>query len=548
MHRSCAPHHFIAAALLIAAPMLLFLPFMRLSALTFAGNLDALYYTNLLSLATQAIKSGNLWPGWLADANAGLGAPGFLLYPSLPYLLTGALTLAFPLFNDDPALRLMAGIYFAQAAGGIAAWLWLRRHFNGWAAFAGALLYALAPYKLVYLYLHVNLAQFWALAWLPLWMMAAERLGEKTGGRAMAAFALCAALTVYSHPFTFLAFAPLAGVYALWRGRGAIVPTFATLAAAGALTAALTAAYAISFVTASAWITHENFFAGKFNAINNLGHVDTLFFLPYLLIAPLAWFSLKGAGKQRRAEAIFFSAALALSYLLTMRISAPVWEAFAPMQALQFPAARLHAGMLICAIFLFSALLSSRARILALPLAVLAIGASLAGVFSRIDTVYKAAENFTPAYVQDVQRHAIMPFAGYRTQWSTLDGPEIFRRKQEFSALPFAWVHEGIGKVTAEKRFDESIDLRAYLPRGGTVIVRQFYTPGWGAIMKHSTTFLAVYPSAKHGFLQLTLPPSPDTREIRLTWDTREIRASRWISLLALLIVVFLLLPRKYRI
>src|SRR5437868_3808254 len=80
-----------------AAGIVLTLPVLILGIPFFSddGVTHAVWYTHF----SEQLSSGNLYPRWLMDMNAGLGSPAFFYYPPVPFFLTSLLR---PLFAGDP--------------------------------------------------------------------------------------------------------------------------------------------------------------------------------------------------------------------------------------------------------------------------------------------------------------------------------------------------------------------------------------------------------------------------------------------------------------
>ena len=203
----------------LLAPLALFLPLFFLSRVMFLGNRDALFYGNVPALTSDALRGGHFFTRWFADANASMGSAVMMFYPPLAYIATALFELPLAGLHLNPDTRFILGIYASQVLCGVTAFAWLKRDFRIRTAFIGSLLYVLLPYKFVYIYMHFNLAQLWALAFLPLWMLGVEKPVAGDGARAAAIFALRGAATYYSHPPTVVAFGVVPVCYTLWFAR-----------------------------------------------------------------------------------------------------------------------------------------------------------------------------------------------------------------------------------------------------------------------------------------------------------------------------------------
>ena len=168
----------------LLAPLLLLLPLFVLPKGLFLGNRDALFYNNVLALTSDALHSGHIYTRWFADANASMGSPVMMFYAPLAYMATALMELPLMGLHMDLGTSFVLGIYASQVLCGVTAFTWLKRNFSIRTALIGSLLYMLLPYKFIYIYAQINLAQLWALAFLPIWMLGAEKLVAGNGARA----------------------------------------------------------------------------------------------------------------------------------------------------------------------------------------------------------------------------------------------------------------------------------------------------------------------------------------------------------------------------
>lgn len=517
-------------------PLLLFVPVLRIDRYALFGNTDALFYTLQMKLAGQQLLMGDFWPHWLMAADAGLGAPLMYTYPPLPYLLTACLSSPLWLLGVNVGYRMLFGMYVATVASGYTSFYWLRGRFTREAALPGALLYMLLPYRLVYMYLHFNMAQLWALVWLPLWMVSCDRMLERkrfgTWG-----FALCAALVGYCHPLTLLAFGGLPVAYVLykaWRSLWLFLRLFLHLLLAGGIVAALLGAYAVTFLQAKDWIVSnggDGFTGGRFNVFVNLSHTDSVSLTAYLAIG-LMTLLLSRRVPGIPAECRFWFAVLCVLWFMTQRISAPVWHLIVPLQYLQFPVARLHSGMLVAVTFLATAFFAFRPPLKEAPwflkpaMLWVLVGAAAVLTLIRLPEAYADAKGLTPAYVQTMQERSIFPLP-YRTRWSDVNGGMIYDERDRVAAMPQARFLLGGGTVKVTHWKPGRIVLTAMVRSGYAVIaVRQRYVPAWQGFDNAAPLPITILPmehegimavALQHGRHELTLALAEDKRAKRVT-------------------------------
>jgi hypothetical protein len=403
----------------------------------------------------------------------------------------------------------------------------------------------LLPYRLVYIYLHFNLAQLWALVWLPLWLAACDRIlaGRRHG---VWAFAICAALVTYSHPLTLLAFGAVPVAYLGWLGRDRWRRTAGHLAAALALTGGLIASYAASFTEMKQWMLDSGlagsaFNGGRYSVFNNLSHVDSVLVSPYIAIAVVVLML------SRRQVDIphacrFWIATIFVLWGLTFQVSAPLWRLIRPLQSLQFPAARLHAGMLVGVVFLAGAFLAARPPPKAVPeylrpatFWILVVVGTFPVLF-RIAGVYSGAAHrgLTEDYVETMHRQDIVSPEWYHLLWSDLDGPAVYRQRTRIEAIPQAQFTSGEGDVTVQRWRPGNIVLSADVRSPfAAITVKQRYIPSWAAFDNSGPRPVTIVPSGKEGMLSFTLQHGTHDVDLRLERG-EALRAADWLSLITL--------------
>lgn len=204
---------------------------------------------------SQQLWSGELYPRWLADVNAGLGSPVFYYYAPLPYYASGLLA---PLFPSGVSVLRPLGVAsaFAVTASGLAAYVWLRGPTGTRAAAAGALVYVFAPYHLAFdLYMRDALAEVFAFVWLPLVVHFTR--GVRDGqARAAPLLATSYAALALTHLPTVVIFTPVVVCYALLTtAHGHRLRAVLKSLAALALGAGLAAVYLVPALTTQSFVT-----------------------------------------------------------------------------------------------------------------------------------------------------------------------------------------------------------------------------------------------------------------------------------------------------
>ncbi len=207
------------------------------------GGGDSPFLLQRLHQMTAALADGHFPVRWMPDANYGYGYPFYNYYAPLSIYIAAAFRFL--------GFSFVRAIHLAQLAGFVVAGLGmfhLGRRWLGsrWAGLLAAVAYTVAPFHMVNVYTRGDsLAEFWAMAFYPLVLLAAGRLfvrresDEETGrpgdwaiGRLPAAsrspslsvsiFAMAYAALILSHNISALIFSPFLLLYIIvrcWEGR-----------------------------------------------------------------------------------------------------------------------------------------------------------------------------------------------------------------------------------------------------------------------------------------------------------------------------------------
>ncbi|WP_374687362.1 hypothetical protein, partial [Promineifilum sp.] len=202
------------------------------------GGGDSPFLLQRLHQLTTALADGHFPVRWMPDANYGYGYPFYNYYAPLSIYVAAVFRFA--------GFSFVRAIHLAQLAGFVVAGLgafhlgrrWL---VSPWAGLLAAVAYTVAPFHLVNVYVRGDsLAEFWAMAFYPLVLLAADGLlgdgrpltadGRRVSGRRvarpLALFALAYAGLILSHNISALIFSPFLLLYLgmrLWQrgSRGA---------------------------------------------------------------------------------------------------------------------------------------------------------------------------------------------------------------------------------------------------------------------------------------------------------------------------------------
>jgi hypothetical protein len=301
--------------------------------------------------------SGEWYPRWLLNMNAGLGCPTFFFYAPVPYYFTSLLR---PLvFTPDPLGwdQLCLASYVGLAASGMTAYVWLKSLTSPRAALIGSLVYLIAPYHLaIDFYARFTYGEFWSFVWFPLLLYFCQKLIE---GRKVAVIglAIAQALLIMTHLPSFLVFFPVPLLYILWNPTGHTTqkPRIQTLIGFGLaviVAVGLAAIYWFPAMTTQDYVSlkptgefiETAFFGNNYLfVVHPAGRASFWIYLEVSAILTLA-FSICTFLVARRHPEIhsqrqskFWVAIAIASFLMQVPISYPVWLILPPLQKIELP-------------------------------------------------------------------------------------------------------------------------------------------------------------------------------------------------------------------
>lgn len=483
-------------------PLPLFLPYLWLDHFFFWGNVDSIFYLNTYTGYREALWRGELFPHWDAASNFGLGGLAFYSLSPLAYSLTALLSTPFHLSDEG---QFLFGIYASEVFGAWAMWHWLRGHFGTRAALAGALIYTLVPYRLVMLYTHMNLAQFWAVAFLPLLMRSAERLITREG---VLMYGLALALCFYAHPLTVFSMGPVALAYGLYRANWQWRQLARPLLWAHLLALFLTAAYLAAMLTALPWMQMQHWGSDYFSSLKNLHHIDDYFGL-YAPAAAYIFYRMHKTHPQVFREGMFWVVVLLILYVVATPLSYPLWAYVPAMNVFQFPFARLQPGMGLAVAVLGAAIIACRRREFIVPMLVILVISAVV-IELRLQLVYghHPDTGITPTIHKAARSGRVststMPQPVYFPRWSNLTWKELLENRQSYESVPRVRTVDGQAQVTLTGEGNGWLSLKAQVHSGiATFAVSQFYIPAWRVHADNKAIFLSQYPD---GRIQMALP------------------------------------------
>lgn len=519
------------------------------------GVFDAMDIPFHLKWSTQFAQqfwSGDLYPRWLQNMNAGLGSPAFFFYAPLPFYVT---SLLHPLFPNDPQNwgQLSSSVAVALIASGLTAYLWLRSIVDGKAALVGAILYMALPYHLaVNLYWRFAFAEYWALVWPPLILYFCNRL-IRGSSVAMVGIAIAYAALIMTHLPSLVAFFAVPFLYTLAIAPAQIrVKALIRFAIALALAISLAAIYWLPAMTTQDAISmnailNEGYYYGNnflFSKTASQYHAQNLW--TYLEIVAVLMLSValcaflfvwQQQSEQLQQQNYFWFIVAIVTFLMMIPVSQPIWSLLPPLQRIQFPW-RLNVVLLVAttalialAVHSFTSAISKRQQ------AVLAIGAVLTislllsnGVVIKQRLKPRPGLDLTTALKINPEEAL-----EYRPRWVPPEQLQLSALIQTSQRLAQNWTIAGQGQAQIQAWKPRHIALRSEVPTETWLTLKQFYYPGWTARLNDADRLLPVQPS-RDGLLEVKVPSGSHQINVTLEAGTAE-RIGQIISAIALLLL-----------
>jgi hypothetical protein len=493
----------------------------------------------------DAIASGNFYPGWLAESNAGYGDPSFRFYPpGLYYPLA-----LFRLVTGEWYVATLLTFALISVAGGVGIYFWARSVLPSSQAMWVGVIYALAPYHLNQLYQATMLAEWAAAAILPFVFAFLERVCARGRRRDIAGLALCYAVLVLTHlPLTVIGSLAFV-VYALVRlESGRRIQTLAKLAGAAVLGLCASSVYWVTMVTEMHWIglneIHPdtsvdyrfNFLLSTLSPDNmNVWWMNILALMTLLLSAPVVLLVRRRVWKDRpQLRPVLILTAFAL--FMALPLSRPIWQLLSPLQQTQFPWRWMTVISMGFAILTAAAmpLLDQTEKNLVRVKRIAIIGVMSVAVVFTLSHVVREAK-FFPRQEFENTLTAVRGTASIN-YWFPIWASSSPR------AMPVA-VEAGDRDVSVDSWTPEQRRFTIAAGKATEARVRTFYYPHWTALSAQQP--LSTRPD-KDGALLISLPA--DTVSVDLVFEEpRRSRVSSQVSLASVMFIGVLALPLPWR-
>jgi hypothetical protein len=520
---------------------------------------DAPLHVQRIHAMSVMLAQGELYPRWITWFHLGFGYPIFNFYPPAVFWLGGCLVnLGFTPITAFHAVAAVAWMLGSVGMYGLA-----REFIPPSGALVAAALWSYAPSRLYEVWFQGSLPQAFAAAWIPLLFYGMVRAARVPSRRSSALVAIALFGLVMSHqPMTFITAlfaAPVSLLLIVAESRHAGGFWRRALAVYGGLTlgAALSAIFLLPLFLELRYVAavsgtddvipylQSNFLRWRqvFDVVFPLDRTDLRQDFPTTLglwggilfalgIAVFAW-------QRRWGILLGLTVALCFSVFMLLAPSLPLWIALPYFDQLRFPARFLRISVVWLALGGGASILwiPSRWRggvsfglitaciAVSLPLVVPSQSFLHSNEFSARAEVQFESENIT---LGTTSYNEFNPIWGETIPISP--PPDLDRYAESATQLniyqeryPHEWLNENTLRVT--------------LDAPQTVMIRQFYYPGWVATLNGEPA--NIYPEAQEGMIALDLPAGEHTMTYRYvgTWSQRLGTA---ITLVALGIVALL--------
>ncbi len=531
----------------------------------------------------QGIRDGILWPVWNPDHAVGFGYPLWLIYAPLAYAAAEVFHLL--------GLGFTAAVEATWAAGFVfGAWGMYRLAHRWWgaaAALVAAAAFVYTPYRLVQIYVRADLAEFFALSFVPWMLLAFDRLWQTPTSRSLAAAALTWAALVLSHTAAPLLFGPLLAGLILTHTAAALranrrLPIRPLLWSGAALTLGflisaiflLPAFLERKYLVEAQWISQTYNYQQHFVFAQQLlspfwgfGHsvpgpndgmsfqLGLLQFLGAAFCAVATVGARRHDASPRRAQTWFLLLASLLAIVAMTPLAAPAWDALPLIKLLQYPW-RLLTVIAVTLSLLTGAAASFFTHPAARPQRQAPAATSPAALICALAIVL-ANLPYTRPPLQPIRPQDESPLAvlEFEMKHPDMRGMTAFSERPPLDAdspliaqylaeqpLRRAAITAGAGRIVSQGASAATAFARVQAESELRLRFYTYYFPGWQATVDGLPVDIS--PEPPNGLIALTVPPGEHLVQLRFG-PTPLRRLATALTLAALALTVWLSLRRR---
>jgi 6-pyruvoyl-tetrahydropterin synthase related domain len=317
------------------------------------GSPDLFHHMTIANAWANAFQDGSLIPNWVYPENNGYGAVTVRFYPPLIHI-----TLAlFKMMFRDWGSAVFAGFLFWSVVGSLGVYIWAKDVIDSRkAALAAAAIFVFTPYHVNQFYHGFFWGEFVSLSVAPFCFYFVRRLQLAPSGGLCLGLSFFLALLILSNTPQLIVTAICLGIYFLMLiDRRTILRSLGFVAAAGAMSLALTSFFWVRQVVEMSWIKvgrpgidpqydyKNNFLLTELWLRDGLNDLAMMFFGTYFLVVMVALLIVAicvsgkyltlWINKQDRAIGTIFL----VSAFMTTFASQFIWDAIPLLHRIQFP-------------------------------------------------------------------------------------------------------------------------------------------------------------------------------------------------------------------
>jgi hypothetical protein len=474
---------------------------------------------------------------WAGDLNYRYGSSVLNFYYPLPGYLS--IPLYFTGLSLETIFKILSGISFVVAF--LTFYLWTKEFLKKEIALLGALLYGLAPYHFLNLYVRGDVGELMAFSLIPLALLFIDKTLKEKNITNIVLGSSFYALTILSHNSVSLMFSPVLLFYIFLKSKSRINLTLGLFVLFLGLVLSsffwLPGLYEAKFTNAKLFIgdNYKEHFLSLSNIfysawgfgpdVNKEGglspHIGAFHLLSLILAFPLFI-------KTKNKLLTFWLGIIFVSLFITMPASSFVWEGIGILKLYEFPWRFI--GLASFAVAAFCALaFSNFNKKIALALGLLLIISSFQ--YTKINYVHPKSDKFYLDYKETTYYHGEAS-----SVWTAGD----FSKEPETQFE----IIEGQGEIvrSSKKSNFHSLSLRADTDL--TILDNTVYFPGWRVEVNGKKTPIEFQNPNHRGLIIFKVPKGQN--DVRIIFGESPIRVfSNSISIFGVLLTSIMFLSRK---
>ncbi len=475
----------------------------------------------------KAFADNVLPPRWAGDLNFRYGSPVLNFYYPLPGYVASFLHLFNISFQD--IYKILIGLAFIAAPVG--SYLWLRHRINKESAFIGALLYGLAPYHFLDLYVRGDIGELVALVFLPLVLLAIDKRHIVAGGIAYG-------LLILSHNGISLMFTPVFLGYALVFAKNNIqrLKNLTLLAIGLSLSAFfwIPALFELRYTLGNMFIgqMYKNHFPTLLQLIYSpwgfgpdVGKAGGLSpqIGPLLIILTLGGLAVFLLHKKKNHHMLFWLSVFAVGVFLSLPVSTLFWSHIPLLPKFQFPWRFSALTTFAATVIASQALVMIKNRMAFIVIAIIAI--ALATQMAKVSFYVNHPDTYYLNYPGTTNYHFETT-----TVWSGGDPGTYAKQPVE--------IISGEGTITDYTRstMRHAFTTKALSPI--RILDNTFYYPGWRVRIDGTTVPIQFQDPNHRGLITFSVPVGSHSVSVRFG-ETPLRKVANAVSILTMVLVGF---------